>query len=152
MNEDYLLLFPQSRYVQQYEHAQQHCWLVCIPKATSLTGCSLSRSFIGELSLSQIPRDFSWIMWRAKTTEDSTCTVLYHISTLISTLVIVWSSDGLYVWAIEMFGKQIHSMTSVRVIACTILYCVLLPLWSDYYFPFQICTFFSPQSIWRSEL
>lgn len=36
----------QSRYVQQYEHAQQHCWLVCIPKATSLTGCSLSRSFI----------------------------------------------------------------------------------------------------------
>ena len=43
---------PQTRFLQQYEHAQQNCWLVCIPRATSLTGCSLTRSFVGK-SISQ---------------------------------------------------------------------------------------------------
>ncbi|CAI8012634.1 hypothetical protein GBAR_LOCUS8098 [Geodia barretti] len=42
----------QTRFLQQYEHAQQNCWLVCIPRATSLTGCSLTRSFVGK-SISQ---------------------------------------------------------------------------------------------------
>jgi hypothetical protein len=42
----------QSRFVQQYEHAQQHQWLVCIPKAASLTGCNLTRSFV-EMHLLQ---------------------------------------------------------------------------------------------------
>ena len=42
------LSLSQTRYVQQYDHAQQNCWLVCIPRAVSLTGCSITRSFVGE--------------------------------------------------------------------------------------------------------
>jgi hypothetical protein len=43
----------QTRFLQQYDHAQQNCWLVCIPRAVSLTGCSLTRSFVGKSTYEQ---------------------------------------------------------------------------------------------------
>ena len=47
---DLLLLkfIVQTRFTSLYDQAQQECWLVCVPRATSLEGCNITKQFIGE--------------------------------------------------------------------------------------------------------
>ena len=46
----YILLFSQTRFRNEFESAQDSCYLVCIPQTASLVGIAISQSFVGKSS------------------------------------------------------------------------------------------------------
>lgn len=42
----------QTKFLSQYEQAQQQCWLVCVPRAASLASCTINKQFV-EMHLLQ---------------------------------------------------------------------------------------------------